>query len=519
MKNAIQILIFLVFPLGAYAQWNPNLSVNLPIASGGVAPGNSYNLYSNNGYFFCYDENVEYKIHRYNTDGTPNWASAMLPNNRTVGTATFQKYAFIDNTGNLIHISSFHAASGAIHFCINKITPSGTQLWNGSLGIDIDAFVIGAYLSPNNDLYIAKENNTLQKYNAMGVLQWTSSFAASTFDVGYVNIAEKADSTLGLVFFKFSPFNPTYGNYYYTGISNNGTFINNVQIETEACRFFTPYKLLTDNNDLYFLFTDQYDKGHVQKISSNAPVYPLNGFDIDVSTAHASIYESAIIKDGELNILYSYYELMNGPNGILNQKIDLASFTRSFANGNILIDCNSNDVITTDNGMISHDSNFGFLVLDKITNNLSYIIFDGNAIIQSQNVCTTSSEKGVGQLSSLNNINSTNSQVVVLFSDVRNPDFSYELYAQNILYGWLGVDNETEISSEVGIYPNPTSSILFIKSNLPIKNIEIYNSLGQLVSSISNADKIDLTNLQFGAYIVKIKTENNQTFFKKIIKE
>lgn len=78
----------------------------------------------------------------------------------------------------------------------------------------------------------------------------------------------------------------------------------------------------------------------------------------------------------------------------------------------------------------------------------------------------------------------------------------------------LSVDeNELSVFS---VYPNPTSDILNIKSSKEIDNVEVYNLLGQNVSSfkgesISN-NTIDLSDLSKGLYLVKIFSgEKTQT--------
>ena len=68
------------------------------------------------------------------------------------------------------------------------------------------------------------------------------------------------------------------------------------------------------------------------------------------------------------------------------------------------------------------------------------------------------------------------------------------------------------------IYPNPTSSILNISSNEEIKLIEIYSLEGKLIfSTIEN--KIDISNLKSGLYVIKVTNNKNEIGVKKLIKE
>jgi hypothetical protein len=83
--------------------------------------------------------------------------------------------------------------------------------------------------------------------------------------------------------------------------------------------------------------------------------------------------------------------------------------------------------------------------------------------------------------------------------------------------------NETlsaeDASSEeaVSIYPNPVKKNLTIDTKKPFLSAEVYNVNGQVLK-ISNSKNIDLSKLEKGNYVVKVKTDNN-VISKKIIKE
>jgi|GEM_PF-2713819 len=68
------------------------------------------------------------------------------------------------------------------------------------------------------------------------------------------------------------------------------------------------------------------------------------------------------------------------------------------------------------------------------------------------------------------------------------------------------------------VYPNPTTGISNIQSDLEIENIAIYNQIGQLISNQKNT-AIDLSNVVSGIYIIQIDFENGQKATKKIIKK
>ena len=86
-------------------------------------------------------------------------------------------------------------------------------------------------------------------------------------------------------------------------------------------------------------------------------------------------------------------------------------------------------------------------------------------------------------------------------------------YSNNL----LGINENT--LSEVLIYPNPTSGILYIKSKQPISQISIYNILGQNIEKTQNTNLIDLSKAEAGVYFLKIVDENGNSQTNKILKE
>lgn len=82
--------------------------------------------------------------------------------------------------------------------------------------------------------------------------------------------------------------------------------------------------------------------------------------------------------------------------------------------------------------------------------------------------------------------------------------------------------NESILSQNIFIYPNPTTNFVNIKNNnLEDLFIEVYNNYGQIIFTKnvqSNNERFDFTNLPKGLYFLKITFES-QTITKKIILE
>lgn len=71
---------------------------------------------------------------------------------------------------------------------------------------------------------------------------------------------------------------------------------------------------------------------------------------------------------------------------------------------------------------------------------------------------------------------------------------------------------------EVLIFPNPAHHEVYIKSLLPITRVEAYSLSGAKVLQTINTNRIDISALQQGMYLLKV-TAGNKTMLKRIIKK
>ncbi|NCC87555.1 MAG: T9SS type A sorting domain-containing protein [Clostridia bacterium] len=70
-------------------------------------------------------------------------------------------------------------------------------------------------------------------------------------------------------------------------------------------------------------------------------------------------------------------------------------------------------------------------------------------------------------------------------------------------------DVESNISSNISVYPNPTNNVITV-ANAENSNIVVLNMVGEVVASIENASAnqtIDISNLASGAYFVRVNSE------------
>lgn len=93
--------------------------------------------------------------------------------------------------------------------------------------------------------------------------------------------------------------------------------------------------------------------------------------------------------------------------------------------------------------------------------------------------------------------------------------FPLSLYLQSVTTTLGSEDFKTTAFS---IYPNPVTDIATIETQgKEIKAVTVINTLGQTVFTGTN-DKVDMTQLQAGIYMVKVQFDNNQTATKKMVK-
>ncbi len=70
----------------------------------------------------------------------------------------------------------------------------------------------------------------------------------------------------------------------------------------------------------------------------------------------------------------------------------------------------------------------------------------------------------------------------------------------------------------IGIYPNPTSGILYFKTDAAVENIYLTAMTGQKINAQFTDGKVDLSNIPAGIYTAEIVLKNGQKIIKKIIK-
>jgi hypothetical protein len=89
----------------------------------------------------------------------------------------------------------------------------------------------------------------------------------------------------------------------------------------------------------------------------------------------------------------------------------------------------------------------------------------------------------------------------------------------------VGIDNINALSNKISLYPNPANGRFTInleKTNQLIANISLLDSFGRIHTEIYELENrkrinIETANLSAGIYIVRIRLENNEVIYKKVL--
>lgn len=203
----------------------------------------------------------------------------------------------------------------------------------------------------------------------------------------------------------------------------------------------------------------------------------------------------------------SYLDISNNP--ISNLNLNNLSFLNQFNASNILV--TSLDCSQTGVQQLFCSNNPNLQSINVQNNVYTYsdpdLLYFGFVIENNPNLVSICVDNGEQNNLTFYNYN-TNGNVTVY----TGPTCSTEVIPQTF-------SNTVFDNMSILIYPNPTNNIININSNnVEIKQISIYNILGQLVkNNLNNQTTIDVSDLKSGTYLISIETENGiqtQKFIK-----
>jgi PKD repeat protein len=75
-------------------------------------------------------------------------------------------------------------------------------------------------------------------------------------------------------------------------------------------------------------------------------------------------------------------------------------------------------------------------------------------------------------------------------------------------------------NAQIELYPNPTSTVMNIKSDMPIYQITVFNTLGQVVmneNATQNTHVLNVSTLKKGVYLIKIDHEKGSNTYRMMV--
>ena len=84
----------------------------------------------------------------------------------------------------------------------------------------------------------------------------------------------------------------------------------------------------------------------------------------------------------------------------------------------------------------------------------------------------------------------------------------------------LVLNSIPELTNAINLYPNPATNLVRIEDFTDIQSVKVYDLLGkQRKATWNGADRLDISTLQDGNYIVTIKYHTGQKAYSRLIKE
>lgn len=190
--------------------------------------------------------------------------------------------------------------------------------------------------------------------------------------------------------------------------------------------------------------------------------------------------------------------------GVIIGNLNITSSMDNTSSSEIMIDINGNAGIGVDSGN-DHIFVDGDLILD------------GKLSVSSPDGFTPTQQDEFIIITYTGNL-SGNFNSVVLSSEFNGFEAKYDTPGQiKLIYTGI-LSTEEDTLAGLSIYPNPASDFIFISYKQKIDTVIIYDMVGKLVSTSLNTEKIDVSSLSKGMYLMQIQTDG-KTETKKILIE
>lgn len=160
-------------------------------------------------------------------------------------------------------------------------------------------------------------------------------------------------------------------------------------------------------------------------------------------------------------------------------------------------------------GDLNGDSNVDMIVCGN-TPNVAYYTSDGNGVFTQQATLLT----GIESYQSPELVDIDNDGDLDLFIGMEAQFHFFENTDSTASVG------EYLTTTNLNMYPNPTSNSLTIESDKSMEKAEVFNVLGKLVSQFNmDTEQINMSNLKSGIYIVRVTFSDGNFAIKRVQKQ
>lgn len=534
MRKLSLLLAFLIYYIGN-AQWTDDYEINTLVASGPTEDIQSVGTNDGKTYVIFWDISNGYELRAQLLDEN---GEKMLGENGILvnsiaqnGSYTVTRDEAVDAESNLyIAFTATADGNGYVH----KISTTGEQLFGESGIIIPEAYDMKIVATNNGGAIVGWYKNGfgyLMRYDSTGSEEWAEPIEITSPNSSepFTSVGEMAvlsdDSVFVLFHTRSLAWNPN-SIMWGQRISASGEEMWGapVQLSTQTTMFNRRYQIIQDDDVIYLGYhgsTGTRFDSFLQKINpdGNLP-WNIDGRDFRVDE---NFYEmtTSIVLDGDY--VWATAQVCN------TFQSQYGQFVQKF-------DKNTGERLLTENGLeifpVSVESKVQvgelqiveshplFLFSTDISNGVNPIQLgvillkpDGSFYWDEQYKMIAASTGNKGNYTFTKNIDS---QSVAIWTEKRG-DNSHA-YAQNIIID-LPTANVNDINSfSVKVYPNPTSGMLQIQSEKPIRKVEVIGLNGQTIQQERNSKSIDISSLPKGVYLLKVTDGQNKTQTTKVIK-
>jgi len=456
MRNFLFCIFLLLTPFCSQAQWNPNTSVNLEVATVPVADMQSLTTSTGKTWVAFYHNNsgnYDMRAQLLDVDGTKLLGpDGMLVDNKPSGSATYVFSICKDANDNLV-VAYQDQRSGNLSAVAYKISQNGTHLWSAN------GVVLGEGLAPypaalsNGETAIAWNeavSNTLniQKISATGSTVWSSpiSVQIGTSKTTRGQIISNLNGRFTMVFQRrgFGISTTLFAQRYNT--DGTGAWTNPIQLSTETTSGARYYSIAAEADTTYFGYYSSAGSrfnSWLQRINPDGTTpYGANGANFSTATGGSDPYQqmtNIALDPGSAFVwsLCSFSNTSQSQYGVYVQKFLKSSGARLLGDGALNIypistsfDTQAGNVSLINDAPVfmSYDANYK--IYATRLNGSGGFVWTPNRIELSSTTAGGSTPKGRFGFSAL-----SNTQAVAIWTETRSG--VEKAYAQNITPGGL----------------------------------------------------------------------------------